>query len=139
MSKHTISAAATGLPEASRRTALAGAAALLATACLPGSAKAETPTQPEPIIVLIEGCRAGLRYFNDNADVLGDPEFTALAEATYRPPLEEIREWKSPARTMAGAITTLQFCSEEMEAFDDLDVIRPLINVVLGYLKGEQA
>ncbi|GLS18132.1 hypothetical protein GCM10007874_11480 [Labrys miyagiensis] len=139
MSKHIISAAAIGLPEASRRTALAGAAALLVTACLPRSAKAETPTQPEPIIALIERYRAGLRFFEDHASALGDPEFTALADATYRPPLEELRAWMSPIQTRAGALAALQFCSEDMVENDEIEVIGPLVNAALVYFKGETA
>ena len=97
MSKHIISVAATGLPEASRRTALAGAAALLATACFPRAAKAAEAAQPEPIVVLIDRYRTAIRTFNASDSNLTDAEFDAMADATYRPLLRELRVGYRPS------------------------------------------
>ncbi len=139
MQKVPPSAAATGLPETSRRTALAGAAALLATACLPHSAKAAVVTQPEPIIALIDSYRAGLQAFEAGYANLTNAEFDALADVTYRPAFQELRERTPPIQTMAGAIAALQFCSDDMEDNDELGIICPIVNATLAYLKGAQS
>ena len=46
--------------------------------CLPRPAKAETPTQPEAIIALIERYRAGMRAFNASDESLSSDELAAF-------------------------------------------------------------
>jgi hypothetical protein len=136
-----VPAAATGLPETSRRSALAGAVALIATGCLPCPAKAaQTATaEPEPIIKLIDAYYAGMQAMRNAAADLTNGESDALVDQTWCPPYDALCERTPAIRSRAGAVAALKFLQEERRDFLDSPAEDPLLNALLSYLEGATA
>jgi hypothetical protein len=82
----------------------------------------------------IDAYRRGNEAFNGTPDCMTPEEEAAQIAATYGPPLEVLKAWDKPARTLAGAVAALRLAADENTAFLGSDIADVMVRVALDYL-----
>lgn len=92
-----------------------------------------TANEIDPLLMLIEAYRAGMREFARLPDFASREEEDVACENTFAPHSEALKNWSGPATTTQGAVEALKFMIEE-DMFNDM-AGKPLARAVIAFLE----
>lgn len=96
----------------------------------------EDTTSPDgdQLIQTIQAYEAGMRDYIENAARVFPDNESAYADQSYRPPMEQLDNWSTPAANRHSAIAALKLVLNESVEHGSSPLIAPMIDAVIGYL-----
>lgn len=84
----------------------------------------------------ITAYRKALARFNaDTRTDITNEEMDALAESTFRHIERTLVAWTLPSATYGDAVAALELATDELEVFEDSELVAPMVKAALAYLK----
>lgn len=72
-------------------------------------------------------------------DFATDDDADAYADAHLHPPIDVIKNWKMPAKSLDGALGALRVAQYEVSTFAAPPTVLPMIEAVLSWLEGQSS
>lgn len=92
------------------------------------------PRLRDPLVKAIEAYHAGNAAFLATPDNISDEEADAYAAKTYEPPMDDLIDWKQPARSEEGVLMALRLLRSEHLVLRGLGT--SMLDAAIGYFEG---